>query len=126
MTEKEFYQQFENGTLDVSLFDHSNHVKMGWIYVQKFELPEAMTRFSKALKNFAKANGQRRRYHETVTFAYLIVINERLKQAKKKQTWKEFAAENPDLFGWILDKYYHPKTINSAFAKKVFVFPDKI
>lgn len=129
MTEEDFYEQFENATLDVGIFDHSNHVKMAWIYLKKFELSVAMTNFSRALKNFATANGATGLYHETITFAYLILINERLKQTNNQQNWEEFKENNSDLFDWknnILKKYYRNETIKSASAKKYFVFPDKI
>lgn len=129
MTEQEFYEQFENATLEVNIFDHSNHVKMAWIYLKKFGLPEAMINFSKALKKFAAANGASGLYHETITFAYLILINERLQNLENKEDWESFNKANPDLFDWqnnILKKYYREETIKSAFAKKVFVFPDKI
>ena len=129
MTEQEFYEQFENATLDVNIFDHSNHVRMAWIYLQKFDLPEALINFSKALKNFARANDASGLYHETITFAYLILINERLQNNENKEDWDNFNKANPDLFDWqnnILKKYYREETIKSDFAKKVFVFPDKI
>lgn len=128
MTEQEFYEQFENATLDARIFNHSNHVKMAWIYLQKFDLPEAMAKFSEALKKFATANGAPKLYHETITFAFLILINERMKAVEKLQNWDEFVKNHPDLLNWkdnILKKYYQEKTIKSAFAKKVFVFPDK-
>ena len=129
MTEQEFYEQFENATLDASIFSHSNHVKMAWIYLQKFDLPKAIERFSKALKKFATVNGAPKLYHETITFAFLILINERMKAVEKLQNWDEFKQNNPDLFDWkdnILKKYYRQETLKASFAKKVFVFPDKI
>jgi hypothetical protein len=129
MTEEQFYEQFEKAEFDVDLFDHTNHVKMGWIYLKKFPLPEAMINFSKALKNFAAANGAAGLYHETITLAYLILINERLHRDPDQYIWETFRAANADLFDWkdnILQKYYRPETIKSVFAKKVFVFPDKI
>lgn len=128
MTEEEFFAQFEAATLDVAIFDHSNHVKMAWIYLKKFELPEAMISFSKALKHFATVNGASGLYHETITFAYLILINERLKTAESQTDWEEFIKNNPDLFDWkdnILKKYYRQETIKSELAKRVFIFPDK-
>lgn len=128
MTDEEFYEQFEDATLDASIFSHSNHVKMAWIYLKKFDLPGAMAKFSKDLKNFAVANGAPELYHETITFAYLILINERMKASETQENWDVFVAANPDLFNWkdnILKKFYRQETIKSAFAKKVFVFPDK-
>ena len=129
MTEEEFYEQFENATLDASIFHHSNHVKMAWIYLKKFDLAEAIAKFSKALKNFAKANGAPKLYHETITFAFLILINQRMEINENKEDWDNFVEINPDLFDWknnILKKYYSEETLKSQFAKKVFVFPDKI
>jgi hypothetical protein len=128
MTEDEFFEQFENGTLDAKLFDHTAHVKMAWIYLQKDELPEALRSFSSALKRFARINGATGLYHETITFAFLILIQERKQLAENKQNWDDFYAANPDLFDWktnILKKYYREETLKSRFAKKHFVFPDK-
>lgn len=127
MTEQEFFEQFENGTLDAKLFTHTAHVKMAWIYLQKSELPEAMRQFTNALKNFAKVNNATGLYNETITFAFLILINERM-QYSNDLNWDEFVENNEDLFDWknsILKKYYHSETLKSLNAKKYFVFPDK-
>jgi hypothetical protein len=129
MTENNLFEQFENATLDAKIFTHSNHIKTAWIYLTKFDLLEAMTKFSSALKRFAKANKADKLYNETITFAFMILINERMKLTEHQQTWKEFAEKNSDLFDWkehILKKYYREETLKSAFAKKHFVFPDKL
>ena len=85
MTELEFFTQFENGTLKADIFDHPAHVKMAWIYLQKYELPEALRNFSDALKRFAKINGATGLYHETITFAFLVLIQERRQLTENKQ-----------------------------------------
>lgn len=129
MTENELFEQFENGKLDAKIFTHEIHVKTAWIYLSKFDLPLAMLNFSTALKNFAKVNKADKLYHETITFAYLMLINERMKSSEHLQTWEEFAQANADLLDWknnVLKKYYRQITIKSFFAKKHFVFPDKI
>lgn len=129
MTDEEFFTAFENGTLSPTLFHHKNHVKMFWLYLKKFDLLESLTRFSDSLKRFAKINGAENLYHETITFAFAVIINQRLKSADKNQTWDEFVAQNTDLLTWkenILKKYYREETLKSGFAKKTFVFPDKI
>ena len=114
MTDEEFYKQFENATLDANLFNHSNHVKMAWIYLQKFDLPNAMSNFANALRAFAIANGATNLYHETITFAFLVLINERMKTTENLQNWDEFVSTNSDLFDWknnILKKYYKEETL---------------
>jgi len=127
MTELEFFTQFENGTLKAEIFDHQAHVKIAWIYLQKYELPEALRNFSETLKRFAKINGATGLYHETITFAFLVLIQERIQSAENKQSWEEFVETNSELFDWknnILKKYYREETLKSVFAKKNFVFPD--
>ncbi len=128
MIETEFFQQFENGTLNADVFDHSAHVKMAWIYLNKYELPEALRNFSDALKRFANVNNAAGLYHETITFAFLALINEKMKKVEL-ENWEEFVENNQDLFDWkdsILKKYYREETLKSVFAKKHFVFPDKL
>ncbi len=129
MNENQLFEQFENATLDAKIFTHSNHIKTAWIYLSKFDLLAATANFSSALKRFAKANKADKLYNETITFAFMILINERIKSAEHQQTWEEFAESNTDLFDWknnILKKYYREETLKSAFAKKHFVFPDKL
>ena len=124
MTEDEFFKQFENGTLNADLFDHSAHVKMAWIYLKKYDLPEALRYFSDALKNFAIVNNAQGLYHETITFAYLLLINERMKMSETLEPWEEFVENFPELFDWkdnILKKHYREETLKSLAAKKYFV-----
>ncbi len=101
---------------------------MAFLYLQKYETLEAIARFSQALNRFAAAIGKPGLYHETITWAYLLVIRERLARAAAPQNWDEFAARNPDLLTWhdgILTKYYQPETLQSPLARRVFVFPDR-
>jgi hypothetical protein len=64
-----------------------------------------------------------------MTWAYLLLIRERLARAGRPQTWAEFSAGNADLLDWsnnILRKYYRDETLTSGLAKTTFVFPDRI
>jgi hypothetical protein len=87
-----------------------------------------MTSFSDALKRFAIAKGKPDLYHETITFAYLLLIGERLAR-EPAATWEAFAAANADLLAWkpgVLDRYYTATTLWSDLARATFVMPDKI
>ena len=55
-------------------------------------------RFSNALRAFATAQGKPDLYHETITTAYVLLINERLDDRARELSWNDFAALNPDLF----------------------------
>jgi hypothetical protein len=128
MTEQELIAQFESGSLPPTAFHHADHVRMAFAYLRQYPLLQALQRFSAALKLFAKAQGKDNLYHETITWAYLFLIHERISRAGQVQSWEEFAEANPDLLMWkngILKRYYAEETLQSDLAKRVFIFPDK-
>jgi len=129
MNDSEWMEAFERCTLPIGTFHHAEHVKMAFLYVQKFAPLEAIGRFSSDLTRFATTHGKPNLYNETITWAFLLLIRERLARGKSSQTWSEFAASNKDLLRRddnILKKYYHPETLTSGLAKSVFLFPDKL
>ena len=88
----------------------------------------AVQRFSLALQRFAATQGKAQLYHETITWAYIFLIRERLARAGKTMRWEEFAGDNADLLIWkggVLARYYRDETLASDLARRVFVFPDK-
>ena len=129
MTADERREQFENGTLSNASFHHADHVQMAFLYLSNYAPLQALEKFSSALARFAAANGKTHLYNETVTWAYLLLIRERMARAQAPQTWEEFAANNADLLDWnnsILRKYYRAETLKSQLAKSTFLFPDKL
>lgn len=129
MSDDKWIEQFEACTLPNNSFHHAEHVRMAFLYLQKYPPLEALGRFSSALVRFAMANGKVDLYNETITWAFLLLIRERLARADCEPTWSQFAANNPDLLRWddnILKKYYRPETLTSALAKSTFLFPDKL
>ncbi len=129
MNESEWMEAFESCTLPNDSFHHADHVKMAFLYLQKYNPLEALGRFSSALTRFASAHGKPNLYNETITWAFLLLIRERIARANSPQTWAEFSAANADLLRWednILKKYYRPETLTSELAKSVFLFPDKL
>ena len=129
MNDSEWMQAFESCTLPNGSFHHTDHVRMAFLYLQKYPPLEALGRFSSALTRFATANGKPALYNETITWAFLLLIRERIARAGSLQSWGEFSAANADLLRGddnILKKYYRPETLTSELAKTVFLFPDKL
>ena len=125
-TDTQFVQAFESCTLPPSKFRHAQHVKLAWLYLREEPAPLALMRFVAGLKRFAVANGVPDLYHETITWAYVCLIHERMERTGKDIGWDEFARLNADLFQRdFLSHYYSPKTLSSALARKVFLFPDR-
>lgn len=129
MSDDEFVAAFEDCTLPLESFRHADHVRMAFLYLGRYPLLEAIREFSTSLVKFAAAYGETNLYNETITWAYLLLIRERLARAGGPQTWAEFSACNADLLDWsdnILKKYYRDETLTSGLAKTTFVFPDRI
>lgn len=121
--------QFEDCSLPLDCFHHSVHVQIVFLYLCKFPILEVLARFPAALTRYAEAHGKSGLYNETITWAYIFVIRERMIRANRAQAWAEFQAANPDLLSWndsILKRYYRAETLSSQLAKDAFLFPDKV
>ena len=128
ISDDELLRQFEDTSLPTSLFDHRQHVRVGWLYVTRYGMPGALTAFPSALRAFADAKGAHNLFHVTITWSYLLLIHER-QTACNAATWTAFASANLDLLTWkpsILDSYYTPDLLWSERARRNFVMPDRV
>lgn len=142
--------EFEQGQASEP-FHHADHVRVAFAYVSELPLLEAIAKFSAALQRFALAKGKPHLYHQTITWAYLLLIHERMArdgcvdsglpgsphcssphpspgQISPGQSWEEFSECNRDLLTWkggILERYYSRATLDSDLARQVFVLPDR-
>ncbi len=127
MTDEEFIAGFEACTLPAETFHHEQHVRVVWLYLQRYSVLETLSRFCENLKRFATANGKPNLYHETITWSYVLLIHERINR-QPQQRWQEFTNANADLLDWknsVLKSYYSDETLRSELARRVFVFPDR-
>jgi len=126
MTDEALVALFESGQAPVDGFHHRDHVRVAWWYLQRHPLHDALGRFIAALRRFASAQGKPGLYHETITIAYVLLINECL-DTDRGLDWPAFADRHPDLLTWrpsALDRYYRPETLQSDRARRTFVWPD--
>jgi hypothetical protein len=124
----ELLRQFEDCSLPLERFHHAVHIQIAFLYLRRHSTQDVLTRFPEALKRYAAAHGKTGLYHETITWAYILLIHERMVRAAHALTWEEFAAANDDLLTWsgsILKQYYRDETLSSDLARKIFLFPDK-
>ena len=121
-------EAFVDTTLPAEAFHHEQHVQVAWLFVRRHGMPAALGEFSAAIKRFADAKGATGLYHETITWAFLLLIAERQSRTPA-DTWDRFAAANPDLLTWkpsILSRYYSKELLASDLARRTFVMPDLI
>jgi hypothetical protein len=128
MEDKELIERFESCTLAGADFHHRDHVKVVWLYLRGNSVLETLGKFGAGLKRFAQANRKPNLYHETITWAYVFLIHERMERNREEQSWPRFVEANPDLFDWkdnVLKSYYQVETLSSQRARRMFVLPDK-
>ncbi len=81
MSDDELIAGFENARLPSESFRHSEHVRVAFLYLCRYSPLEAIQRFSTSLVQFAIAKGKPQLYHETITWAFLLLIRERMARA---------------------------------------------
>ncbi|HYR20047.1 MAG TPA: hypothetical protein VEQ15_11180 [Myxococcales bacterium] len=119
---------FESTRMAPGDLRHAEHVRLAFLYLaRQADFGEAAVRFRRDLRRFAAAHGVMDRYHETLTWAYLALINERAHGASFANS-AEFLRRHPEVLdqdAGLLSRYYDVAAIaRSARAKEVFVLPE--
>ena len=128
ITGDQLINQFERAETPATSLHHADHVRLAFEYVRRFPPLVGLEKFSSALQCYAAARGKVGLYHETITWAYLFMIRERMARSNLVQNWEEFASKNSDLLRWndgILDRLYNKNTLDSPLARSIFVLPDR-
>lgn len=119
-------ERFENGQVDPESFNHEAHVYMGWLYIREFGLSDAISRFDGALRRLTSLLGVPEKYHATITWLFLILIEER---SWRDESWPSFRARNTDLIEGgtaMLKRYYSESRLYSSRAREHFLLPDRV
>jgi len=129
MQDEELLSKFEDTSLPLSNFHHEEHMRVAFLYLRQYPLLDVLARFPAALQRYAAAHGKHGLYHQTISWAFLFIANERMSAAgSEAETWEEFKKRNGDLMQGsksTLAKYYRDETIASPAAREYFVMPDR-
>lgn len=126
MTDQQLVAAFEDRTFKADTFHHAEHVRVAYLYLQRYDLFETLARYRDGLKRLAAWAGFPQKYHETVTCALVVLINERMLARPDLERWDDFAAANPDLLTWkdgVFFDYYDTSVLDSPVARATFVLP---
>jgi hypothetical protein len=119
---------FERAAFAPGAFHHRHHVRTAWIFLERYPVLDVLVHFTAGLRRLAEAAGKPGLYHETITWAYVLLVHER-RAAPGAEDWAAFAARNPDLLAWkpsVLEaRYYREETLWSERARRIFVLPDR-
>jgi hypothetical protein len=119
-----FIRALESCTLSEQEFNHAGHVRAAYLYLQSGDFAEALMRLRRSIRNYAGSLGKPDRYHETITAAYLALIQQLLCERGDGGGWTGFARIAPELFEPdLLLKFYSKSQLDSQLARRIFVLP---
>ena len=118
---------FEQGSLDPVQFNHRLHLSLAWSYLQRDGFPEGALHFRRHLQNYVAKVGAQSKYHETITWAYLVLLNEELcLRSPAGESFDAMIQRRPDLLdhrSGPIARCYSKAQLDSPEARRVFMLP---
>lgn len=125
LSDHEFLERFDAGTLDVAGFNHEAHIRAAWLCLRAAPFRDAVGRLRRGLKRLAISTGKPQRYHETITVAYARLVQRQMRLLGNP-AWEDFKSRSEDLLApdlSALRAIYGSDVLDSAEARKRFVPP---
>jgi len=126
LSNKTFLSLFEEKSLDPKYFSHLGHIRLAWIYLNKYEHSMAVDKACVGIKAYASSLGATDKFNMTMSVAMMEIISHRINKLDDK-SWQTFMANNTDLIEnsfAILLKYYSKEQLFSNAAKMTVLKPD--
>jgi hypothetical protein len=129
MNDDVLLEQFEATTFPFDEWHHRTHVKVAYLYAQRYGLAVASQKLRDGIRAYNAAHGipdtPTRGYHETMTQAWLRIIHTTIEEYGPRATADEFVDLHPQLREKkILRLFYSADAFLSSRAKTEFVEPD--
>jgi hypothetical protein len=127
VTDEEFLRALESCALTESDFGHHAHIRAAYLYLRQSDFAGALDRMRRSIRNHATHHGKPDRYHETITVAYLALIQQCIFERGDGGGWATFARCNSELFNpGLLGNFYDRDLLESKMARAVFLLPGSI
>ena len=118
---------FESGSLDPARFTHREHLSVAWKYLQRDGFPEGALNFRRHLQAYVTKVGAAAKYHETITWAYLVLLNEEMSlRSPPGEAFDTMIKRRPDLLdhrGGAIARCYSKAQLDLPEARRVFLLP---
>jgi hypothetical protein len=96
-------------------------VRAAFLYLERLSFGASIDAMSATLRRYVTALGCADRYHETMTVAFMALVNASRRE-RGTEDWPAFAARNATLLqARVLEHYYSPATLAGAAARRCFV-----
>jgi hypothetical protein len=125
MNDQEFLAAFESGKLAHGEFPHRAHIRMAWLVLRRDGWEPGFENIRAGIQHFARAHGATRKYHETITRFWTLVVFHALTLDPEIADFEAFAAAYPHLLDTrIIQRHYSRDLLGSDAARAVWVEPD--
>jgi hypothetical protein len=129
MDDEIFLQQFEMCVLPQTQFHHREHLKVAYIYLRRHGLADALKKIRAGINAINTAHrvpdAPDRGYHETITQAWVRLVDMTLREYGPAETADNFLDQHPQLLEKkALRLFYSKELMMSPRAKAEFVEPD--
>jgi hypothetical protein len=126
LNDEGFLSAMESGLFPVEKFKHGDHIRLAWIYVRSNAPEMAAVRISNTIRQFAVRAGKEQKYHETITRAWLRLVEVAHRATPEITAFDDFLGKH----AWLLDRdrlkaFYSPEYLSSEQARMQMVVPDR-
>jgi hypothetical protein len=126
LTDVQFLKDFEQLTIEPSLFNHEAHIRLSWLHFShsgNFET--GLKAISEGIRKFDIKFSSETKYHHTITIAFANIIFKRMMNCHEV-SWRKFIENNRDLLQSrpLLLGHYSTTILNSPEARLKFIEPD--
>ncbi|PCJ45307.1 MAG: hypothetical protein COA74_15980 [Gammaproteobacteria bacterium] len=123
-----FKEQVETCEFSVSLFDHSSHLRLAYIYLlQSNNTDDSVILMREALTGLLKhvRIEPSTKYHETLTEAWVLAVHHFLNKTEHSTSANNFIEQHPEMLNSnIMLTHYSAEVLFSEEARQSFVEPN--
>jgi len=125
LDDEEFVQGFEECTLQPGAFHHADHIRLAWLYVQRYGASGAEARLLEGIRRMAQHAGVPQKFLYTTTVAWARLVAAAEKDGVAKESFFGWIQRHPALLNReLLANYYSPGSLETAEARSGWVEPD--
>ncbi|MBZ4419251.1 hypothetical protein [Myxococcus sp. RHSTA-1-4] len=125
LTDAGFLAAIEATTYPGADFRHREHVRLAWVCLRQSGFEAGLARVRGLIQRYAAALGATGKYHETLTRAWVELVQAALDAAPDAPSFDAFLEARPELGdARLLERHYRKETLDSAEARAGWVPPD--
>ena len=124
--EDRFVASMEDCSYPKEQFKHGDHIRLAWIYLRRYGLQQSEQRIATTIRRFAISLGHEEKFHQTITLAWLLLVNAAYAATPEIASFDEFLANH----AWLLSRgalapFYSQNCLSSGAARHGWVEPDR-